>query len=82
MWDEDDFGHPLLAVQMPWQMNARDNRTMTMAIPEFRSEDDEFEFWSQADSTEYVDWSTAERVKFPKLKPTETDSQEFGKNFE
>ena len=53
-----------------------------MAIPEFRSEDDEFEFWSQADSTEYVDWSTAERVKFPKLKPTETDSQEFGKNFE
>jgi predicted DNA binding CopG/RHH family protein len=39
-------------------------------VPEFKSESEEFEFWSTADSTEYVDWSQAKRVKFVKLKPT------------
>jgi predicted DNA binding CopG/RHH family protein len=39
-------------------------------VPEFRSEAEEFEFWSTADSTEYVDWSQAKRVKFVNLKPT------------
>jgi predicted DNA binding CopG/RHH family protein len=43
-------------------------------VPEFKTEDEEFEFWSLtgkgADSTEYVDWSQAKRVKFVKLKPT------------
>jgi len=39
-------------------------------IPEFQSEDEEREFWSRHDSTEYIDWSSAERAKFPKLKPT------------
>jgi predicted DNA binding CopG/RHH family protein len=38
--------------------------------PEFKSEDEEFDFWSNADSTEYVDWSQAKRVKFVNLKPT------------
>jgi predicted DNA binding CopG/RHH family protein len=43
-------------------------------VPEFKNEDEEFEFWSStgkgADSTEYVDWSQAKRVKFVNLKPT------------
>lgn len=39
-------------------------------IPEFKSEAEEFEFWSTADSTEYIDWSQAKRAKFVKLKPT------------
>lgn len=43
---------------------------MKKKIPEFRSEDEEFEFWSKADSTEYLDWSKAKRVKLPNLKPT------------
>jgi predicted DNA binding CopG/RHH family protein len=43
---------------------------MKKKIPEFRSEDEEFEFWSKADSTEYVDWPKAERVKLPNLRPT------------
>jgi predicted DNA binding CopG/RHH family protein len=43
---------------------------MKKKIPEFRSEEEEFEFWSKADSTEYVDWSQAQRVKLPNLKPT------------
>ncbi len=39
-------------------------------IPEFKTDAEEFEFWSGADSTEYVDWSTAKRAKFVNLKPT------------
>ncbi len=38
--------------------------------PEFKSEAEEFEFWSHADSTEFVDWSHARRTKFANLKPT------------
>lgn len=41
-------------------------------IPTFKSEDDEREFWATADSTEYVDWSKARFVRFPKLRPTST----------
>jgi len=40
------------------------------AIPSFRSEDDEREFWATADSTDYFDWSQARRVVFPNLKPS------------
>ena len=43
---------------------------MKKKIPEFRNEDEEFEFWSKADSTEYLDWSKAKRVKLPNLKPS------------
>jgi predicted DNA binding CopG/RHH family protein len=39
-------------------------------IPQFKNEAEEFDFWSSADSTEYVDWSKAKRVKFPNLKPS------------
>jgi predicted DNA binding CopG/RHH family protein len=43
-------------------------------VPEFKNEDEEFEFWSSTgkgtNSTEYIDWSKARRVKFVKLKPT------------
>ena len=45
------------------------------AIPEFRSEGAERRFWETHDSTQYVDWSKAEFVRFPNLKPsTETIS--------
>jgi len=43
---------------------------MKKKIPEFRSEEEEFDFWSKADSTEYVDWSKADRTRLPNLKPT------------
>ena len=39
-------------------------------IPKFKSEDEEREFWSTADSTEYFDWDTARIAVFPNLKPT------------
>ena len=37
-------------------------------IPRFRSEAEEREFWETHNSTDYVDWSKAERVRFPNLK--------------
>ena len=37
-------------------------------IPKFKSEVEESEFWETHDSTEYLDWSKAERVRFPNLK--------------
>lgn len=39
-------------------------------IPRFKNEDEENEFWSTHDSTEYIDWSKAKRVVFPNLKPS------------
>jgi predicted DNA binding CopG/RHH family protein len=41
-------------------------------IPTFTSEEDEREFWATADSTEYVDWSKARFVRFPRLRPSST----------
>lgn len=39
-------------------------------VPKFRSEAAERKFWETHDSTEYVDWSKAERVRLPNLKPS------------
>ena len=39
-------------------------------IPKFKSEDEERKFWSTHDSTDYIDWSKANRVTFPNLKPS------------
>jgi predicted DNA binding CopG/RHH family protein len=44
--------------------------TKLKAVPEFRSEDEEREFWSKNDSTEFVDWRSGERRKLAKLRPT------------
>jgi predicted DNA binding CopG/RHH family protein len=39
-------------------------------IPEFRSEEAERAFWAKQDSTEYIDWSSAKKRRFPNLKPS------------
>ena len=39
-------------------------------IPQFDNEAQEQEFWSSYDSTDYMDWSTAQRVTFGRLKPS------------
>jgi predicted DNA binding CopG/RHH family protein len=44
--------------------------TKKKRIPEFKSEAEEREFWATADSTEYVDWSSAKRAKLVQLKPS------------
>lgn len=43
---------------------------MPKPIPEFKNEDEEREFWATHDSADYIDWDQAERVVFPKLKPS------------
>lgn len=40
------------------------------AIPAFKTEADEREFWQSQDSTDYVDWKLAKSVVLPNLKPT------------
>ena len=39
-------------------------------VPRFRNEDEERDFWASHDSTEFVNWRQAERVKLPNLHPT------------
>jgi len=41
-------------------------------IPKFRSEAAERKFWETHDSTDYLDWSKAQRVRFPNLKMSTT----------
>ena len=39
-------------------------------IPKHESEDREREFWSKSDSSDYIDWSEAQPLIMPKLKPS------------
>jgi len=41
-------------------------------IPHFAGEAEERRFWETHDSTEYVDWSKAQRTRFPNLKLSTT----------
>ena len=41
-----------------------------LPIPRFQNEAQERAFWESHDSTDYVDWGRAERVRFPNLKPS------------
>ena len=43
---------------------------MKKKIPKFKSESEERLFWQKHDSSEYIDWSDAEKVVMPKLKPS------------
>lgn len=50
-------------------------------IPEFESEAAERRFWSTRDSGDFLDWSSAKRVRLAKLKPsTETISLRLPKH--
>jgi predicted DNA binding CopG/RHH family protein len=40
--------------------------------PNLKSEQEEREYWEKNDSADIVDWSKAQRVIFPKLKPSTT----------
>jgi len=42
------------------------------SIPEFRSEAVERRVWETHASSDYVDWSKAERARLPNLKPSTT----------
>jgi hypothetical protein len=50
--------------------NEKYMRSTRKKIPTFSNEDEEREFWSHADSTEYIDWSKAKERPLSRLKPT------------
>lgn len=39
-------------------------------VPKFTTEEEERRFWELNDSSEYVDWKTAQQVILPNLKPS------------
>lgn len=39
-------------------------------IPDFKDEEEERAFWADHDSTEYIDWDSAESTILPQLKPS------------
>ena len=43
---------------------------MKKALPKFKSEDSEREFWANHDSTDFIDWRKAKRVTLRKLRPS------------
>jgi predicted DNA binding CopG/RHH family protein len=43
---------------------------MKKAMPKFRTEDAEREFWASNDSTDYIDWRKGQRAMLPNLKPS------------
>jgi predicted DNA binding CopG/RHH family protein len=45
-------------------------RAKRRPIPKFTSEDRERAFWSRRDSGNYLDWSKAEVVELPNLRPS------------
>ena len=44
--------------------------TALKKVPKFNTEDDERDFWATHDATDYLDFSQAETVVFPNLKPS------------
>ena len=42
------------------------------STPKFRSEAEERRFWQTHDSSDYIDWAKAARVRLPNLKPSTT----------
>jgi predicted DNA binding CopG/RHH family protein len=45
-------------------------RKRTRPIPSFAREAEERRFWESQDSADHVDWSRAERVRMPNLRPS------------
>jgi predicted DNA binding CopG/RHH family protein len=48
----------------------RSTEAVKKNLPEFKTEDQEREFWATGDSTEYVDWVAGKPRKLVKLKPS------------
>lgn len=39
-------------------------------IPQFKTDEEEAQFWDTHDTTDYIDWSKAQKVVFTDLKPS------------
>ena len=51
-------------------MNKPTKSVSRTAIPKFANEEQERAYWDSHDSTDHLDWSKAQKVKLPNLKPT------------
>jgi predicted DNA binding CopG/RHH family protein len=51
-------------------MNMPGVKRRTRKIPKFRNEDEERDFWASRNSTAFIDWRRAARVRLPNLRPT------------
>ena len=49
---------------------SKPSKTAVKPIPKFASEKAERDYWESHDSTEHLDWTKAQKVTFPNLKPT------------
>ncbi|PCH59750.1 MAG: hypothetical protein COC05_06270 [Gammaproteobacteria bacterium] len=45
---------------------------MNKTLPNFTTEDEERQFWSKSESTEYIDWIQSKNTILPNLKQTTT----------
>lgn len=53
------------------KIKLKSSLTRLKPIPDFKSEDEQREFWAAHSSVDYVDWSKARKdVTFPSLKPS------------
>lgn len=50
--------------------NSKHMKKKFKTIPKFKNEDEERAFWATADTSNYFDYSKAERAIFPNLKPS------------
>jgi predicted DNA binding CopG/RHH family protein len=45
-------------------------KSLKKAIPKFKDESDEFDFWSKNDASEFLKLSNSKRISFKNLKPS------------
>jgi predicted DNA binding CopG/RHH family protein len=45
-------------------------QTVKKLIPKFKTEAQERAYWESHDSTAHVDWTNAQKIKLPNLRPT------------
>ena len=49
---------------------SKPTKTALKAMPKFANEKEERAYWESHDSTEHLDWTKAQKVTLPNLKPT------------
>src|SRR5437868_6571700 len=66
------IGNRICCIRSICPERSGDSMKKLKPIPTFKTEADERRFWETHDSTDYLDWSKAVRVRFPNLKPSTT----------
>lgn len=51
-------------------MDVERKRPRTISLTHFIGEAEERAYWQKTDSTKHIDWSKAQRVELPNLKPS------------